>query len=100
MNQDTFDFIVTGAGSAGCAVAARLSKAFHTVMRPTIWATAELIATRGGTIVAGSAWNHRPEATRAVPNPASPVTKPPTTAPTTTIVSVEASSDVPSMTRG
>ena len=25
MQEETFDFIVTGAGSAGCAVAARLS---------------------------------------------------------------------------
>jgi len=50
------------------------AKAFRTVMRPTICAATELNATRGGTIVAGTAWSHRPEATSAVPNPARPVT--------------------------
>src|ERR1700730_4997074 len=51
-------------------MARRQSNDFRTVTRPTIGAAAEANATGGGTIAAGRAWNHRPDATSPVPKPA------------------------------
>ena len=45
MHEETFDFIVAGAGSAGCAVAARLSEsldAVHAAGRTVVLTTHDL----------------------------------------------------------
>ena len=67
------------------------SKDLRTMAMPTNWAATEVSTTSGGTMDAGRAWNHSPEATSPVPNPAKPDVTPAASAPASTTARVAGS---------